>query len=954
MGCFSPHSPEHGSRRQRLLQLFSEQEFEMTNPRVYQLSAHEDQGWGRLAFDLRARSRAGGEEWRQRQVHQLQFVREDGCWRLWESTSAHRDFALALLDTPKQAQRVRLMVGNADLVTPELLQCLEAHMETLFHASDWDGCLEVNVLACEIARRLGDLGGEAKALLGISDIRHRLGDELLALEEADRSEALFEQIGDERGQALAAFNRGKILSWQGRTEEAREHLERSYARSERRGHHVGMGLAADGLGTLYLRMGVYREAAAWYGRARRHYLHEANRRGLAETTVNLAGVYMAQCAYPQALEQLQAARSLFEEMQDRWALSDIDYALGVVHLYLGNGQEGAGCFARGGDTSLEIGNRSGLAKAYLGFGMVCQRAGMLREAAENYSLSVGIFEEQQVEAMVAMARSHLGQVHYQLGDFARALEEYEQARLIGSAYGNPDREMRSCALSADVYLAAARQTGAADQAASLEAEAEARYRQAVEILESLRGRTAGGVLDLQRYFEDKVQPYHQLLGLLVKQGRNDEALQIAERARGRALLDALVTGPAPLEVRLEEEEGAAPGRGTPWGSRGQVPVVDADEAATLLPGPDAAVAAFTVTQEVTYLFVLGSVVPKGGAAAPSGPPVLRVYPIPISLPDLAKRVEDLREQVTNPNVLIISSDLYPLLLGPAQEQLSGKRALIVVPDGPLWQLPFQALPLPRQAGEKRRYLIEAYNVSYAPSLTALREMRALRELRRRQPPPYQVLALGDPAVEGSELEGFTFKPLPDMANLARELERRYGGPPQARAETGPGATYEYLRREARDYRVVVLGTHGWVHPERPLQSFLLIAPNAEGGRSRLEAWELPDLGLNAELVLLAACRTAEGYFGAGEGVIGLAWALFIAGCPMTLATQWEAWSAPTRELVLTFLANWAPPSTERATAAGGTPSAAEALQQAQLALLRQREFRHPYFWAGYVLMGDGG
>jgi CHAT domain-containing protein len=111
-----------------------------------------------------------------------------------------------------------------------------------------------------------------------------------------------------------------------------------------------------------------------------------------------------------------------------------------------------------------------------------------------------------------------------------------------------------------------------------------------------------------------------------------------------------------------------------------------------------------------------------------------------------------------------------------------------------------------------------------------------------------------------------------------------------------------------------------------------------------------NLDLKADLVVLSACDTARGRISAGEGVIGLTWALFVAGSPTTVVSQWAVESASTTDLMLNFHRNLKGPG-------GGSRYAmnkAEALRQAQLNLLKNKRYQHPFFWAGFVVVGDAG
>jgi CHAT domain-containing protein len=107
------------------------------------------------------------------------------------------------------------------------------------------------------------------------------------------------------------------------------------------------------------------------------------------------------------------------------------------------------------------------------------------------------------------------------------------------------------------------------------------------------------------------------------------------------------------------------------------------------------------------------------------------------------------------------------------------------------------------------------------------------------------------------------------------------------------------------------------------------------------------LDLKADLAVLSACETARGRTSAGEGVIGLTWALFVAGVPATVVSQWKVESASARDLTLGFHRQLQAPR------AAGKLTKGEALRQAALKLMKNPETNHPFYWAGFELVGDG-
>ena len=105
--------------------------------------------------------------------------------------------------------------------------------------------------------------------------------------------------------------------------------------------------------------------------------------------------------------------------------------------------------------------------------------------------------------------------------------------------------------------------------------------------------------------------------------------------------------------------------------------------------------------------------------------------------------------------------------------------------------------------------------------------------------------------------------------------------------------------------------------------------------------------LDTDLVVLSACETARGAIRNGEGLIGMSWALSVAGTSSTIVTQWKIASSTTADLMVDFYRQWlgARPKTPFAKA--------EALRRARLHVLRDPAHRHPFYWAAFVLIGSG-
>ncbi len=549
-------------------------------------------------------------------------------------------------------------------------------------------------------------------------------------------------------------------------------------------------------------------------------------------------------------------------------------------------------------------------------------------------------------------------------------------------------------------------------------------------IEAMRRTVVGGEVVLQHFFEDKLSPYDDLIEILVQQGDCAGAFGYAERSKSRALLDVLKRGrkytrnsmspgergeEATLrrklitlnrQVAAETYRESAPDRlDSLRGARAEArleyelfraklyvahpelatapvqEIVSPEGLRDLLHSPDTALLEYVVTGYSSYLFVVAAESDARSASVSSGVPLssLRcwVHPLKIVGADLEDKVNDFRARVGHPEGVLQEQarELYELLLRPAQQQLTGKKTLIIVPDGILWGMPFQALkPTPDH------YLLQDSVIYYAPSFTALQEMKLARQSRAAFPAGKSsasggessaakarrrltLLAIGNPLLSNGE------EPLRGTGDLAKRIESLYGEA-YTRVYTEAAADEERIKIEAGSYQVLHIGTHGVLDNENPMYSYITLfrGDETEEGLAAsspeeaaldftedlskdgfLEAWEIMDLELNAQLVVLSACETARGRVGDGEGMVGLSWALFIAGSPTTVVSQWKVDEQGTNELMYSFHENFVRAARPPRPAGG----AATALQKASLKLMESTEYKHPYYWAGFVLIGDG-
>ncbi|SPF52546.1 Tetratricopeptide TPR_2 repeat protein (fragment) [Candidatus Sulfopaludibacter sp. SbA4] len=186
--------------------------------------------------------------------------------------------------------------------------------------------------------------------------------------------------------------------------------------------------------------------------------------------------------------------------------------------------------------------------------------------------------------------------------------------------------------------------------------------------------------------------------------------------------------------------------------------------------------------------------------------------------------------------------------------------------------------------------------------------------------------------------------LPNAAREVAALGQLYGK--GSITLTGASASETQWKALAPRYRVIHLATHGNLNSANPLYSYVLLS-GGKGEDGLVEAREILDLDLHADLVVLSACETGRGGFRYGEGLVGLSWALMVAGTPASVVSQWKVDSESTTGLMVAFHEEL------RRNQHSALAGKAEAFRAASLRLLQDAAFRHPYYWAGFVMVGDG-
>lgn len=594
-----------------------------------------------------------------------------------------------------------------------------------------------------------------------------------------------------------------------------------------------------------------------------------------------------------------------------------------------------------------------------------ERKGQEAEAAAEYEC---LISEGPRDTPAGGAAIQLSHYLTSTGDPHRALELAYSAERVVARMGTSGHR----GVVAQRHIRAAE--GAALRALGRRAEARLALEDAVALIEQERESIQFAPSTHADYFDGKMEPYHDMLALLLDENRLQDALRWSDRLKALLLeemhsgervdIGAQLTGDeravqktiedeigrlnrelfavrrdekraaavrtalADARARWEQLETTLSARYLPRRIRAAADPLRAPEA--LVPTPDDVLLDFVVARSHTTLFVISR--GTGGLAIEShviasGHAEMRRH-VDRFLGRLAAGSFDYEDEARR---------LYRLLIAPAAQTLRGKKTIGIIADGPLWRLPFQVLQ-----GSDGKPLAARYAVFYAPSLASL--------LRRTPAPAARpaVLAIGNPRFSGDAAAQMRAKTrealgdLPDAAVEAREIARLYDRG-RSRLLTGAEATEAAVKDGAGEYDVLHIAAHAVTDDTQPLYSAIILAGDgARGGDDGiLEAREITRLGLRARLAVISACSTAQGHVRPGEGLIGLSWAFLVAGSPTVIASQWRVPSESTSRLMIAM---------HRELARGGV-SAAAALRRAQLTVMQDPRYRHPFYWAGFVAVG---
>lgn len=774
----------------------------------------------------------------------------------------------------------------------------------------------------------------ARQLVNLSAIYIEVGEYTKARESANEAYHLAQENRLAQLEMLALHNLGRSMHYRGEYKGAIDNYLAALALAQTIKDHRNEGDILNSMGETYFRLGDFKNAASYHQRAL-DAVRDFNVPSFAGLFLrNVAGDYVQAQEPDRAIDALNEALRLADNAKDRRLKGFAANDLGLIYFEKGNAEKAKDYFLQALNVRREIGDKRGEAETL----------------------------------------THLGVMEFQAEHWDAAGQYFDQALAIASAIGHPETLWRAGYGKARVL-----------REQNKKPEAIAALTAAVDMIEQIRRSVSGNSRADTLFFVNKQNVYEMLIELLIETGDSEKAYEYLERSKSKLLQEKLKLTSIPFknarvrglmgeaedlfdaEAKLLEE------RTKPETLKNPKKVEHFDE---LLATNKAQFFRVVndlrqihpdferfVTVKPPSLAKVQRMIPADTLLLEYFPSETRLYIFEITNTDFKLRsvsvtreginelvkayraemhgtVERLRARLLTrtrrlrgpipmeasepsmPRVRAAVVELYKDLIAPVEGEMASKKIVTIIPSGLLYYLPFQALA--KEENGQLKYLIESKAVSYLSSS----DLFELAFVKKHNDERDHLVAFGNP--DGT---------LPSALEEVERLKQIY---PNAKVYMLWEAKKERLFDLPKGTELLHLATHGRLNSADLNDSYIKLASEGASDLGKLKLSEIYDLPLDqTSLVTLSACETALGEKDPGTEIASLAQAFSIAGAPTVVASLWAVYDPSTADIMDDFYRELHK----------GVPKA-EALQHAQVVILRNPKYSNPYFWAPFIMLGD--
>jgi CHAT domain-containing protein/lipoprotein NlpI len=790
--------------------------------------------------------------------------------------------------------------------------------------------------AVSIWRSLNDKPMEAATLYEAGWLYGDIGQYQKALDCYSQAGALYKALGNHKSEANTLNHTAWIYGELGENQSALEMYLQVIEANKKLG--VTDPVVISNLASSYARMGQYQRALDLHFQVLPLRQGPKDTSGRAITLSNIGNCYYYLGDKTKALDYYSQSLQLMRQVRNNYYTAAVLNHMGVVYRDLGEYDKALGYFKEALELRNLAGDQRGIATTLSDVARLERDRGNLVEARKQIEAAL---------AQVEVVRLKVASPQLRTAFFA-SVQQYREFYinlLMRLHEDKPLEQLERVAFNAS-------ETGRARSLLQLLSEAGSKIHHGIDPSLLERKRTLAEMIDA------KAQKQMELLA-----GKHTE--EEAEAARKE--LTALTTELEQLEGRIRESSPQFTALVQPVPLRLeeiQQKILDRDTLLLEYSLGEERSFVWAVTPDSVKTFEL----PKRAVIEPAA---RRVYELitarTLNVPKETLVQRRQRLQLADAEYASATSALSRMILGPVTAELKDKR-LLIVSDGVLQYIPFAGLPDP--AATETRALVVAHEVVLAPSASVVGLLR--QETANRKPASKAVAVFADPVFSNDDprvVAARLGRPAPIDKNVpvyalrsgepgvdglrrlrfsrqeADEIARLAGADSKLEAVDFAANRKLATSDELSQYRVVHFATHGIINNNHPELSGIVLSLVDEKGQPQngfLRLYDLYNLKLSADLVVLSACQTALGKEIRGEGLVGLTRGFMYAGAPRVIASLWQIDDRASAEFMKRFYE----------AMLGQHLRPAAALRAAQVSMSKDPRWRQPHYWAAFTLQGE--
>lgn len=865
---------------------------------------------------------------------------------------------------------------------------------------DYKKALHYSEEAVKDAQQTGERNREGLNYRNIGTVYRLIGEYTKALEYFNKALPIAIETGDKYTEGLVLWSMG-LLNWNfGNYYKALEYYENALEIAKEMGNRWAESRYYNSIGLIYWNLGNFTKALEYYEKALVIANEIKDKQGQVLLLGNIAIIYHEFRDDLKALEYYNHALKVSEEIGSKAEISRHLGNIGVSYHFMGEYERAMEYFQRALQITKEVGKRKELANMLGNVGVLYTDIGSYEKALSYIDKALNIGKEIGAKRIVTNQLVSLGKINFEFEKYDRAYDFFNEAlkyakltvatQQIKEAHTGLAmvlEKQQKHDLALDHYKQAIREIEKARNWFSVEEYKTDFFTQHINIYED--------IIDLLAFLHNR---YPQ-------KGYDEISFEFAERAKVRTLLDILFEGrifhnidditsdfkekfliiekkieltyrelSEEFDKREEEQDEKKvitlrdkisdlqrkrsnlleelKQRNPDYYQLTNPKLLTLKEVQQDILNEKQLLIEYFVGQEKVYSWIISK-------------SELQFNTIPLKREELKIKLEEIsplfKQEKDFDNVQMnhrwanfksaLLHDFYKLLIEDHMgELLKSNYEIIFIPDDLLFYFPFEML-VTDLSQNSIHYLIESHTISYSSSASLLSYANYKKSEAEKE-----LLAFGNPLVKHNNvIKGMNwfdylvkfnpifrneqFVKLPHAEKEVNDIARNFS---KATVITGQDASEHNFKRMAGQYQYIHLATHNVTNDKQPMYSKIILSQSNTGDEDGLlQTYEIYNLRLNADLVVLSGCNTGLGRLNRGEGLIGMTRAFLYAGSHSVVVSLWPVHDESTAILMNNFY---------KFMMNGYTK--AQAMQKAKIALIHSKDWKkNPFYWGPFVLIG---